>query len=124
MKTILIVDDAFEQREVLSLCFGEDFKVRVAESGIGAAKLLQTENVDLIISDLEMPNGDGFWLLHYLKATLDRSIPVIIVSGHPSISGQEILEAGACLFFPKPYDFFKLQDAVEEILKANSLQII
>lgn len=116
MKTLMIVDDTFEQREMLNAYFCEEFKVVEATSGNEAASLVEVEEIDLIISDLQMPDGDGLWLLSYIRSRKENDLPVIIVSGHPSMTSEEIKNAGANFFFPKPYDVLKLRDAVYGLL--------
>lgn len=117
MKTILVVDDSLEVREVLSLIFSESFGLCLARSGLEAAEIFMREKVDLVISDLEMPDGDGFWLLNYLRVTLESEIPVVIMSGHPALTEEKVLGAGASVYLPKPFDLSRLRSIVKLLLE-------
>ena len=108
MKTILIVDDSMDARNLLKLILeDEGFKTFTASGGREAIKILQQESVDLLISDLEMPNGDGFWLLEKVLE-LPYELPTIILSGNILVDEKKLLEKGARAFFRKPVPLAKL----------------
>ena len=67
MKVLMIVDDQECIREALNLYFSNDYEIIEAMSGKDAALKFENNKVDAIISDLQMPDGDGFWLLDFLK---------------------------------------------------------
>lgn len=115
MKTILVVDDSLEIREVLSLIFGDSFRLRLAVSGYEAAEILKKGKVDLILSDFEMPNGNGFWLLNYLRKNIESEVPVVLMSGHPTMNAEEALSAGASAYLSKPFDICKLTSIVQSL---------
>jgi DNA-binding response OmpR family regulator len=77
--------------------------------------LLKQYKVDLILSDLEMPNGDGLWLLLKLKALAESCPPIIILTGHPTITDAEVLDAGAIAVFRKPYCMKDLVQVVKNV---------
>ena len=81
-KTILIVEDSIVIIKLLSLSFvGKGFKVLTAGDGFEALETAIKNDVDLIITDLNMPQMDGITLLKNLKENEDtKNIPVILMS--------------------------------------------
>jgi CheY-like chemotaxis protein len=101
MKHILIVDDQPENLQMLDLILiSEGHKVTSAHNGKKAFELISQFTFDLIISDLEMPNGNGLWLLEQIQ---NYNLRVIILSGNVNVSEVELIEAGAKAFLAKPY---------------------
>ncbi|TAN53633.1 MAG: response regulator [Methylococcaceae bacterium] len=79
--TLLIVDDAPENIEVLGSLLSRDYDVKVAIDGAGALRLAFAEPPDLILLDVMMPHMDGYEVCRYLKANpVTRRIPVIFVT--------------------------------------------
>ena len=103
--TILIIDDNEDILEFLSEVLGDTYKLHLAASGELAQAILESEIVDLIISDIMMPYVSGLEIVAYIQENFqEKKIPVIILSG----MGQEdiVLEAfqlGADDFITKPF---------------------
>lgn len=115
--TILIVDD----EEFLRQAIGFDFEMRgynvlLAGSGREAIALLAHEKVDVILSDVRMPNGDGLELLDQVK-TRDPATPVIFISGYSDLTLEEAYGRGVEAVFPKPFDRKALASAVEKAIQ-------
>lgn len=104
-KTILIVDDAIDNRAVFGL-FLEHFGVRVlqAQDGWEGVQQARKEQPDLILMDISMPVMDGINATRVLRADESTvSIPVIAVSAHADPDTKaEALECGCDLFLTKP----------------------
>ena len=80
-KKILIVDDVEGiRREVTFLLEDESYHVFQADDGLNALKIINNESIDLIISDILMPNMDGLELSKYLENN-HPNIPTILISG-------------------------------------------
>lgn len=107
LEHILIVDDDSTQTEVLShLLSKQGYRVSVASSCSECLAKASVEFVDLILLDINMPDGDGLEVCSQVVDGSDTSdIPVIIVSGSekPSIVRQA-RAAGCHYFLRKPYD--------------------
>jgi CheY-like chemotaxis protein/anti-sigma regulatory factor (Ser/Thr protein kinase) len=123
-KKILIVDDRWENRTLLtSLLEPLGFDVAEADNGKEALNILDGTNglPDLIISDIAMPEIDGFKLLEKLKAnTRYSSIPVVISSA--SVFDKDrlnSLQAGAVAFIPKPINYDDLLSCVRDLLSVE-----
>jgi len=80
-KQILVVDDVEGiRREVTFLLEDENYTVFQAEDGLKAIETLTHESIDLVISDILMPNMDGLELSSFLESNHPK-IPVILISG-------------------------------------------
>ncbi len=111
--TVLIVDDETALRKALVFDFNRlGFKVLDAGSGKEAFELVQNNAVDVVITDVRMPGGDGVELLDRIKAR-DPCLPVVMfVTGYADISLEDAYDKGADAVFPKPFDRKRLHAAV------------
>ncbi|OAN53714.1 hypothetical protein A6A04_14010 [Paramagnetospirillum marisnigri] len=93
---ILVVDDSLTTRTLeKSILEAHGYQVRLAFDGLEALGRLRAEQIDLIISDIQMPRLDGFGLLQAIKADpVLKSIPLILVS---SLEAREDRERGLAL---------------------------
>lgn len=90
-KILLVVEDDPGIRSSLALSLEFDgYYVTEAESGNAALVILRKQSVDLIISDIQMPDGDGLSLLTEVKRTIKDPPPFIFVSAHAGITEDEI----------------------------------
>jgi two-component system cell cycle sensor histidine kinase/response regulator CckA len=94
------------------------YEVVTAKSGQEAIDVFkkQTEEIDLVVLDMIMPETSGSDTFDYLKA-INPEVKVLLSSGY-SISGQatDILKRGCDGFIQKPFDISELSIKVEEIL--------
>lgn len=100
---ILVVDDEKNIREGLSVSLEMDgYNTFLAEDGKKALEILVKEDVDLVVSDLKMPNMSGSELLKKVAATYPN-IPVIILTGHGTVENAVVaMRDGAYDFITKP----------------------
>lgn len=120
MKTVLIVDD--EKLFLVSLTEGlqtysDEFAVVTAANGREAVKILHTQEIALVITDLKMPVMDGFQLLAFMMQSKPE-IPVIVMTafGTPEIE-ESIMNFDACGYLEKPIDFQVLTDKIRAVIK-------
>lgn len=107
---ILVVDDDKLILNAISYKLKKDgYEVIVAEDGFEALSIIDKKKIDLIISDVMMPNISGLGLLSLLKQFYFNKIPVIIIS---SLDKADMvlhsIGLGAVDFISKPIDFKKL----------------
>lgn len=117
-KKILIVEDDKQLGESLvELLDAFDFETALANSGNAAIKFFDggnTENIDVILSDVRMPNGDGIFLLDELSKK-DFPIPkFIFLTGYADFTLDEVKEKGCSAILMKPLDLDQLLDIVND----------
>jgi two-component system, chemotaxis family, chemotaxis protein CheY len=119
-KTLLIVDDSPSMRKILGFLFRTaGYKVREAVDGMDALFQLKNHPVDLVITDLYMPNLNGIGLVRTLKADpVLRSLPVIFLTVEAADSRiQEGKDAGAAGWVVKPFRVDLLRKIVGRCLE-------
>lgn len=115
-KTILVVDDEADLREILSEEF-QDMGATVlsAENGRVAAELARSHKVDIIISDIRMPGGDGVELLKSVREMYPQSPPhVFLVTGFSDLSQSQAIAMGAQGMISKPFNLVQLRKLVAQ----------
>jgi CheY-like chemotaxis protein len=119
MKYVLIVDD--EESLLLTIQAGFDgykdkFEVVTARNGKEAVKVLETMPISLVVTDLKMPEMDGFELLGYLKDEYPQ-IPAIVMTafGTPEIETR-LSQTGMIRMLEKPVDFEELTQLIISLL--------
>jgi sigma-B regulation protein RsbU (phosphoserine phosphatase) len=105
-KTLLVVDDAPANIQVVQSILKDEYKIRVATSGEKALELVKTQpRPDLILLDVMMPGLDGYQVCEQLKAAPEtRDIPVIFLTGRTEIDDEtKGLALGALDYIRKPF---------------------
>lgn len=104
--TLLIVDDNSDMRRYIRSLLKQEYKLLEAENGKKAIEIIESEHVDLIISDLLMPEMDGLELSKRVKANLETShIPFLILTAVCSEENEKICySVGVDEYLCKPFD--------------------
>lgn len=119
-KKILIVDDSESIREVVSFTLeNEGFEVTVADDGTDALTYLDGRPIDLIITDLHMPQMDGITLIKHVRVMeAYQRIPILFLTTESQTSKKlEAKEAGATGWIIKPFVPAKLIAALNKVLR-------
>jgi CheY-like chemotaxis protein len=115
MKNVLIVDDEkpiLQMMVDLLVDYKEHFEVFTAGNGKEAVSVLGSISIDLVITDLKMPEMDGFELLGYISSQYPR-IPVFVITAYETLSTQSKLkETGMLRLFSKPVNLDELTNAI------------
>ena len=116
-ESILVVDDALSTLEVLERNLKtEHYQVFTASSVPEAIRVLEATPVDLVITDLKMPEVSGIDLVRHVRENL-KDTEVIMITGYPSIDGAvTAVKAGAQDFLSKPFTDEELLGAVRRTL--------
>lgn len=103
---ILLVEDNADMQAYVSGIIKQTGNIRMASDGIEALEILKTTEPDLIISDLMMPNMDGYAFVRELEQDARlRNIPVIILTARPFIDDKlQLLRAGVVDYITKPFN--------------------
>ncbi len=117
IRSVLFVDDDREMLQALKEGlekYRETFSVVLAEDGTDAVGKLKNNKISLVVTDLKMPNMDGFSLLaHVMEKYPD--IPVIIITGYSTSEMKRLAqEGGAVGYISKP---FLIEDLAKQIMK-------
>lgn len=118
-RVILAVDDSATVRKFVSVSLSmQGFKVITACDGMDALEKLPSEKVDLIITDLNMPNMDGFELIRALRDNPQyKELPVIILTSLTDEGSRETgQKLGVSSFVVKPFSLEKIQYEVSKYL--------
>jgi DNA-binding NtrC family response regulator len=117
---ILVVDDAIDYAPILAdVLKPHGIEVVAAGSVEEALTLLQSERVDLVVTDLSLPGASGIDLTRELRRR-DEILPIILVTGHGSVHhAVEALKLGANDYLQKPVDPARLVALIRELLDAD-----
>lgn len=118
---VLVVDDNVDVREFLVFALEEyGAVVMTADSVREALKCFQQFPADILITDIGMPEENGYNLLNQirsLESTQKRQIPAIALTGYTANEViAQVLNAGFQKYFPKPIDVFELITAIYELI--------
>jgi two-component system OmpR family response regulator len=116
-RRILVIDDEADLVVTYRRLFArQGYHVESAGTRAGGLALINSASPDIIIADLELPDGDGLDLVRAARAALTPS-RVIVVSGRPSSGArEEAMAAGASAFIAKPFSAGALGDLVRSLL--------
>jgi DNA-binding response OmpR family regulator len=119
---ILVADDEPALRELVTVSLGDAAACDEAGDGDDALAKLETADYDLVVLDLMMPGRSGMEVLRAIRADERlRSLPVLVMSAWQSArESDEVLEAGANGFVPKPFKPEELVTAVRDLLEAGA----
>ncbi len=119
-KTILIVDDSDSIREVVRFTLeNEGYNVLVGVDGKDALKHLNGQTIDLVITDLHMPEMDGIELIKHIRAMPDyERIPILFLTTESQTAKKmEAKDAGATGWIIKPFVPAKLLSAITKVIR-------
>ena len=120
---ILIVDDEPSMRDMLRIVLRRDgYDVVVAANGAEAIAILEKERVDLLLSDIRMPDVGGVDVLRAAK-NLNRDIIAFMMTAFASTdSAVEAMRLGAVDYFTKPFNMDELRLKVRQHMEAHRLK--
>lgn len=120
--SVLIVDDNKIDREKLSRCLSGDYITYTATNGYEAIQKVKDIDIEVILSDMQMPEMDGIELLEKIKAD-NKDIVIIVVTGFSTIeSAVTAMRKGAYDYLTKPIDVNKLEVTIKNALENKKLR--
>lgn len=116
---ILIVEDNLELLMLMQQLLKSYYRVYIAQNGVEAMKIIKKKAIDLIISDVMMPEMDGYELTRTLKGAPNYDhLPIILLTAKTQEEDeQEALEAGADEFLTKPFRLKDLKLRIDNIIE-------
>jgi DNA-binding NtrC family response regulator len=120
-RNVLIVDDEPNAIKVLSAILREEgYRVRESMNVDHAVGIIRSEDVDAVITDLRMPDKDGYQLFHYVSKHHPHT-PVLFLTAHGSVeSAVNSIASGAYYYFIKPPDYSKLKAVLATAIEKNN----
>ena len=121
-KTVLLIDDDESLRRVVEYNLHEEgYGVLTAVDGAAGWRMFQAEAVDLVLTDVRMPEMDGVEVLTRIKA-MQPDVPVIMLTAHGTIdSAVEAMKLGAFDYLTKPFNREQLKAAVRKAFEVAAL---
>jgi two-component system, NtrC family, response regulator PilR len=118
---VLVVDDEPDLLELVSLTLSRmNLTTLTASDLAGARKLLKTEQFDLCLTDMRLPDGDGLDLVAWIQQH-HRAVPVAVITAHGNVeSAVRALKLGAFDFVSKPLDLGVLRKLVGSAIKLRT----
>ena len=121
--SVLIIDDEDKLRSLLSRIIGlEDFHVYEAATSKDGLKKLEKENIDVVITDMKLPDGNGVELTQKIKS-LQPQVEVIVLTAYGTIAdGVKAIKLGAFDYITKGDDNDKIIPLVYRATEKAQLQ--
>jgi len=118
MFNILVVEDDRNQRKLIEAALTRSgYNVFTAEDGDKALRLMDTEQVDLVVTDIMMPNTDGFELTEAIRGA-KMNMPILVVTAREGYPDKERgFELGVDDYMVKPIDIGELVLRVKALLR-------
>ena len=119
---LLIVDDSAVARAKLSRLFdAAGYRTTLARDGVEALERLAEQRFQVMVTDLEMPNKDGFELIAAVQGALEtENLPIIAITGHDELQARVHQIQGVYGIFKKPWNDRELLKRVESLVHLRS----
>jgi DNA-binding NtrC family response regulator len=109
---VLVVDDEQDLREAMADYFKmSGANTFCAEDGLVAQKILKSEKIDVVFTDMRMPNCDGMGLIQAINKMQNRP-EVFVCSGAHDLTEEHLKSLGVLRIFNKPFDARELVNAI------------
>jgi len=121
---ILIVDDELSMRELLGILFEKDgYQVKTASSAEEAQEMMHQFHPDVVLSDLNLPQGSGIDLLRWVKKNQQKMAFVVVTAFGSTQSAVEAMKLGAANYVLKPFNNDELRLVIRRAIGVKSLEI-
>ena len=123
LSSVLIVDDEKHTRDGLRQALEEDYDVSLAASAEEAFNQLESQEFDVVLTDLRMPGKSGLKVIDR-ALSLPNKPAVIMMTAYGSIdTAVEAMKRGAVDFLTKPVNIERLEVLIQRALKARTLEV-
>ena len=121
-KNVLIVDDDRDVLRMLEQLLSElEYHPYTALNGEEALKIIDKNPIDVVVSDLVMPEMNGMELLKRVKSR-KGDVPFVMITGHPTIeTAVEAIKKGAYDYLTKPFQVEEVQIKIDRALEKRGL---
>ncbi len=120
-RVLLVDDDAAMRRVCARILEHEGWNVLLAENGRDAIEMVRATEIDCVVSDVNMPELDGFGLVAAIRLH-DADLPVLFMTGDPTLHGAvRAIDSGAVSYLTKPFDHEMLASGVARAARRHGL---
>ena len=118
--SVLLVDDSHDMLELLRRNMNNlGLNPFATSTVVDAIEILETTPIDLVITDLNMPEIGGIQLVKYMSHHYAK-IPILVITGYPNVQDAvEVMKLGALEYLVKPFTFDELQEAINKVLSRS-----
>jgi two-component system response regulator HydG len=122
--SVLLVDDSHDMLEILRRNMNEIGLNPLATNNImDAIEILENTEIDLVITDLNIPEVSGIQLIKYMSQHFS-AIPILVITGYPNVQDAvEVMKLGAMEYLIKPFTFDELEDAISKVFSRTGITI-
>ena len=122
MKSVLVVDDEKSMCDLLSIVLKKDgYRVKVAQDGFSAAKLIRENDFDVVITDIQMPRSNGLDVLDAVNKMRPHT-PVVMMTAYATAeTAVEAMKKGAYDYISKPFNIEDVQLIVKNAVEKKRL---
>lgn len=122
--SVLLVDDSRDMLELLRRNMNAmGMNPFATENVMDAIEILENTEIDLVITDLNMPEIGGIQLVKYMSQHF-ASIPILVITGYPKVEDAvEVMKLGALEYLIKPFTFDELQSSIDKVLTNDLTKI-
>ena len=115
-RTILVAEDEEKMRRILEVNLQDEYRVLLAKDGEEALQMIKENEVNLLLTDMRMPEKDGLSLLHEVKR-LRPEIPVVLITAYGTIeSAVNAMKEGAADYLLKPIKMEEVELVIQRAL--------
>ncbi len=121
--TILIVDDERSARHGMRMLLEQDYRVISAENSSSALEKLESNKVDIMLTDVRMPGMDGIELMEVAQKKYN-DLKCIILTAYGDVDlAVQAMKKGAVDFMTKPINLDKLEILLKRLLQSQKIEI-
>ncbi|HOP40261.1 MAG TPA: sigma-54 dependent transcriptional regulator [Geobacteraceae bacterium] len=122
-KRILITDDDKQSRDLVSTFLAyKGYRVFQACDAMEALEKIETENIDLVVTDVMMPKVNGLEFIKRVKAVRPEIVAIVYSAYGNSVMTANLLKAGAFFYLEKPFDLEELDSIIQRGFEHHALQ--
>lgn len=121
-QTVLIVDDATDMLDLIRRNIAEmGYNPLATSNVIDAIEVLENTSIDLVITDMNMPDIGGLQLVKYMSQHFS-DIPILVITGFPDVNDAvEVMKLGATEYLVKPFLYEELEQSVHKTIREKHI---
>lgn len=121
-QTVLIVDDATDMLDLIRRNIAEmGYNPLATSNVVDAIEVLENTSIDLVITDMNMPDIGGLQLVKYMSQHFS-DIPILVITGFPDVNDAvEVMKLGATEYLVKPFLYEELEQSVHKTIREKHI---